>query len=65
MQQTFYYTATSSSEVLSFLASEGGPFGGPPFPLRLDMSITTNPFRNPRPWREVRSPDSCLPWESG
>jgi hypothetical protein len=40
MYQTFTYTASSSSEVLSFLASEGGPFGGPPF-LLLD-GVTLN-----------------------
>ncbi len=43
MYQTFDYTATSTSETLSFLASEGGPFGGPPFLLLDGVSMNAVP----------------------
>jgi hypothetical protein len=33
------FTATSSSEVLSFLATEGGPFGGQPIILLDGVSM--------------------------
>jgi hypothetical protein len=43
MHQTFTYTATSSSEVLSFLATEGSPFGGPPLVLLDGVTLTPTP----------------------
>jgi hypothetical protein len=42
MNQTFDFVATSSSEVLSFLAS-GGPAGVPPFALLANVSMTQVP----------------------
>jgi hypothetical protein len=41
--QTFYFTPTSASEVLSFLATEGGPFGGPPFLLLDGVTLDAVP----------------------
>jgi hypothetical protein len=38
-QATMTFTATSSSEVLSFLATEGGPFGGQPIILLDGVSL--------------------------
>ncbi len=43
MYQTLNFTATSTSEVLSFLATEGGPFGGPPFLLLDGVSLNAVP----------------------
>jgi len=49
MQQSFTYTATSSSEVLSFLAT-GTPSGEPPFSLLADVSMqATSPSPAPEP----------------
>lgn len=45
--QTFFYTATSSSEVLSFLAN-GTPNGEPPFSLLDGVSLTAVP--EPASW---------------
>ena len=42
MNQTFNYVATSSSEVLSFLAN-GTPTGVPPFALLTNVSVTKVP----------------------
>jgi hypothetical protein len=42
MNQTFDFVATSSSEVLSFLAT-GGPAGVPPFALLANVSMTVAP----------------------
>lgn len=42
MQQTFYYTATSNTEVLSFLAG-GGPTGLPPFVLLGNVNLELVP----------------------
>jgi hypothetical protein len=47
MTQTFDYVATSSTEVLSFLAS-GSPSGQPPFALLADVSMTQVP--EPATW---------------
>lgn len=41
MQESFTYTATSTSEVLSFLA-QGTPTGEPPFSLLDGVSLTAN-----------------------
>ena len=41
MEQTFTYTATSTSEVLSFLAN-GTPAGEPPFSLLDGVTLTAN-----------------------
>jgi hypothetical protein len=46
MQQTFAYTATSSSEVLSFLAV-GTPNGVPPFSLLDGVSLNANAVPEP------------------
>jgi hypothetical protein len=45
MYQTFTFKADGASDVLSFLANEGGPFGGPPF-LLLD-GVSLNPVPEP------------------
>lgn len=42
MQQTFYYTATSNSEVLSFMVN-GGPGGLPPFALLAGVNLEIVP----------------------
>lgn len=42
MQQTFYYSATSASETLSFLAN-GTPTGEPPFVLLADVDLEVVP----------------------
>jgi hypothetical protein len=42
MEQTFYYTATSTSEVLSFTAG-GGPACEPPFALLADVDLEVVP----------------------
>lgn len=42
MNETFYFVATSSSEVLSFLAT-GTPAGVPPFALLANVSVTNVP----------------------
>ncbi len=42
MTQTFYFMATSSSELLSFLAT-GTPDGEPPFALLANVSVTNVP----------------------
>lgn len=47
MSQSFTYTATATSEVLSFLAA-GGPSGAPPFVLLDGMSII--PIAEPASW---------------
>jgi hypothetical protein len=43
MYQTMTFTANAGSEVLSFLASEGGPFGGPPIVLLDGVSMNAVP----------------------
>ena len=49
MQQSFTYTATGTSEVLSFLAT-GTPSGEPPFSLLADVSMeATSPSPAPEP----------------
>lgn len=48
MSQTFTYTATAASEVLSFLAA-GGPGGAPPFVLLDGVSIVTT-IAEPASW---------------
>jgi len=47
MSQSFTYTATATSEVLSFLAA-GGPSGAPPFVLLDGVSII--PIAEPASW---------------
>ena len=47
MTETFDYVATSSTEVLSFLAS-GSPAGQPPFALLANVSMTQVP--EPATW---------------
>jgi hypothetical protein len=42
MSTTMYFVATSSTEVLSFLAT-GTPTGQPPFALLADVSVTNAP----------------------
>jgi hypothetical protein len=42
MQQTMYFTATSGTETLSFLAG-GTPSGEPPFSLLTDIDMTVVP----------------------
>ena len=37
------FTATGTSQVLSFLADEGGPYGGPPFVLLDGVKLTAVP----------------------
>jgi hypothetical protein len=39
MTQTFYFVATNTSELLSFLAT-GTPSGEPPFALLANVSVT-------------------------
>ncbi len=52
MSQTFTYTATSASEVLSFLAG-GSPNGEPPFSLLDSVSLTAVP--EPAGWAVLAS----------
>lgn len=59
MTQTFTFMATSSSEVLSFLAT-GTPTGQPPFALLANVSVTNVP--EPASWAVLLSGVGALVW---